>query len=120
MEKKLPQKKSPIDLNFNYVYNNIIMTKPNNNPMHFIEIQEIIEKLKDAGYGELVDCLLDNEKDCYTKKGRLNKSSTCRRLNWKGKKLEDALQHMRDILKSEFDFDLILEEQDPDEENDEE
>jgi hypothetical protein len=97
------------------------MTKSNNNPMHSIEIQEIITKLRDAGYGELVDCLLDNEKDCYTKKGRLNKSSTCRRLNWKGKKLEDALQHMRDILKSEFDFDLSLEQQifDEDDNNEE-
>lgn len=87
------------------------MTKSNNNPINLIELQEIITKLRDAGYSELVDCLLDNEKDCYTKKGRLNKSSTCRRLNWKGKKLEDALQHMREILKSEFDFDLTLIEQ---------
>lgn len=97
------------------------MTKSNNNPTNLLEIQEIITKLRDAGYGELVDCLLDNEKDCYTKKGRLNKSSTCRRLNWKGKKLEDALQHMREILKSEFDFDLSLNEilDEEDEENEE-
>lgn len=96
------------------------MTKSNNNPMHSIEIQEIITKLRDAGYGDLVDCLLDNERDCYTKKGRLNKSSTCRRLNWKGKKLEDALQHMRDILKSEFDFDLSIGENIFDDEDGEE
>lgn len=95
------------------------MTKPNNNPINLIEIQEIITKLRAAGYSELVDCLLDNEKDCYTKKGRLNKSSTCRRLNWKGKKLEDALQHMREILKSEFDFDLTLNEEDFEEDEDE-
>ena len=98
------------------------MTKSNSNPINAIEMQEILTKLRAAGYSELIDCLLDNEKDCYTKKGRLNKSSTCRRLNWKGKKLEDALQHMREILKSEFDFDLSLINQldDEEEENDEE
>ncbi len=84
------------------------MSKPNVNPLHVIETQEVIQKLKEAGYSELVECLLDNEKDCYTKKGRLNKSSTCRRLNWKGKKLEDALKQMRTILQAEFD----LEEED--------
>lgn len=80
------------------------MLKPSGNPIHAIETQEVIQKLKDAGYSELVECLLDNEKDCYTKKGRLNKSSTCRRLNWKGKKLEDALKQMRTLLQLEFDF----------------
>lgn len=97
------------------------MTKPSVNPVHSLEIQEIIQKLRDAGYSELVDCLLDNEKDCYTKKGRLNKSSTCRRLNWKGKKLEDALEHMRMILKNEFDLDIlpILDDDDGNDEDDE-
>lgn len=74
------------------------------NPVHAIETQEVIEKLKNAGYTELVECLLDNEKECYTKKGRLNKSSTCRKLNWKGKKLEDALKEMREILQPEYDL----------------
>ena len=82
------------------------MTKPSINPVYSIETQEVIQKLKEAGYSEIVDCLLDNEKDCYTKKGRLNKSSTCRKLNWKGKKLEDALQQMRIILASEYDLDV--------------
>lgn len=81
------------------------MSKTSVNPTNAIEMQEVIQKLKNAGYGELVDCLLDNEKDCYTKKGRLNKSSTCRRLNWKSKKLEDALKCMKDLLKLEFDID---------------
>lgn len=80
------------------------MTRPNSNPLHAIETQEVIQKLKESGYSDLVDCLLDNEKDCYTKKGRLNKSSTCRKLNWKGKKLEDALKQMRTLLQSEFDL----------------
>lgn len=82
------------------------MTKPSINPVYSIETQEVIQKLKESGYSEIVDCLLDNEKDCYTKKGRLNKSSTCRKLNWKGKKLEDALQQMRIILAAEYDLDV--------------
>jgi hypothetical protein len=86
------------------------------NPIHSIETQEVIDKLKEAGFAELVDCLLDNEKDCYTKKGRLNKSSTCRRLNWKGKKLEDALQEMRSVLQVEFDLEIEEEEESEEEE----
>jgi hypothetical protein len=72
----------------------------NNNPVAVLETQELLQKLIDAGHGELVDCLL--EEASYTKKGRLNKSSTCRTMNWKGKQLEDALKEMRDILKSEM------------------
>lgn len=86
------------------------------NPIHSIETQEVIDKLKEAGFAELVDCLLDNEKDCYTKKGRLNKSSTCRRLNWKGKKLEDALQEMRAVLQVEYDLEIEEEEEGSEEE----
>lgn len=74
------------------------------NPIYNIEMQEVIDKLREAGYGELVDCLLDNERECYTKKGRLNKSSTCRKLDWKSKKLEDAFKQMKAILKEDFDF----------------
>lgn len=69
-----------------------------------IELQEIIQKLRDNGHSEIVDCLLENEKLCYTKKGRLNKSSTCRKLDWKSKKLEDAFKEMRELLKGEYDF----------------
>jgi hypothetical protein len=79
----------------------------------------VIDKLKEAGFAELVDCLLDNEKDCYTKKGRLNKSSTCRRLNWKGKKLEDALQEMRAVLQVEYDLEIEEEEGSEEEEQEE-
>jgi len=100
------------------------MNQTNTNPIYGIEIQEIIQKIRDAGYSELIDCLLHNEKDCYTKKGRLNKSSTCRKINWKGKKLEDALDHMRILLQGEFDFDIINinkknEDEDEDEDEDE-
>lgn len=85
------------------------MSQRSVNPLNAIEMQEVIQKLRDSGYSEIVDCLLDNEKDCYTKKGRLNKSSTCRKLDWKSKKLEDALKSMRELLKEEFD----LEEEEP-------
>jgi 23S rRNA maturation mini-RNase III len=65
-------------------------------------MQEIIEKLRENGYSELVECLLDNENDCYTKRGRLNKSATIRKLGWKSKQLEDALEAMRELLQKEF------------------
>jgi len=74
-------------------------------PNTSIEMQEVIQKIRNAGYGDLIDCLLDYEKECYTKKGRLNKSSTCRKLGWKPKKLEDALLCMKELLKSEFNLD---------------
>jgi hypothetical protein len=79
------------------------MTQRSVNPVNAIEMQETIQKLRDAGFSEVVDCLLDNEKDCYTKKSRLNKSGTCRRLNWKSKKLEDALKQMKELLKNDFE-----------------
>jgi len=71
-----------------------------------LEMAEIIQKLHDNGHGHLVECLLENEKECYTKKARLNKSSTCRKLGWKGKELEDAMKQMKLVLKNEFDFDI--------------
>ncbi len=82
------------------------MSKPN--PLAFIETQELIQKLIENGYGDLIDCLLSNENKVYTKKGRLNKSSLCREMGFKGKQLEDALKEMRVILAK----DLALEEED--------
>lgn len=74
-----------------------------NNFFENLEILEMIQKLKNAGYTELVEALLDNEREVYTKKGRLNKSSACRMLKWKTKDLEDALQECKLILKDELD-----------------
>jgi hypothetical protein len=68
-----------------------------------IERQELIQKLRDAGFGELIDALLENERDVYTKKGRLNKSGACRVLDWKTKDLEDALLECKEILKDEVE-----------------
>jgi hypothetical protein len=68
------------------------------NPIAMMETQELINKLISAGYGEIIECMLLNENKCYTKKGRLNKSATCRELGIKSKELEDALHKMRELL----------------------
>jgi hypothetical protein len=69
------------------------------NLIDVLEREELLQKLRDAGYGELIDALLLSEQKCYTKKSRLNKSGACRVLGWKTKQLEDALEACRDILK---------------------
>lgn len=71
--------------------------------IEILEQQELIQKLIDKGYGELVDTLLMNEGKVYTKKGRLNKSGACRVLGWKTKQLEDALSACREMLDEESD-----------------
>lgn len=68
------------------------------NQIDMLERQELIDKLVSHGYGMLVDALLYNEHQVYTKKGRLNKSGACRVLNWKTKQLEDAINDCRKIL----------------------
>lgn len=67
-----------------------------------IERQELLQKLQDAGYGDLIEMLLLNEEKVYTKKGRLNKCGACRVLGWKTKQLEDALEACKEILKDSF------------------
>ena len=69
-----------------------------------LEKQELIQKLINKGYAPLIDALLGNEKDVYTKKGRLNKSGACRVLGWKPKELEQALEACKDILKQDLTF----------------
>jgi len=83
-------------------------------PIEQIEKQELLQKLIDKGYGKLIDTLLSNEREVYTKKGRLNKSGACRVLGWKPKELDEALAECREILK----FDIFTEE-DEDEDEDE-
>jgi hypothetical protein len=68
-----------------------------------LERQELIKKLIDNGYGEIVEALLDDDKKVYTKKGRLNKSGACRRLNLKSKQLEDKLAEMRSLLSKDME-----------------
>jgi len=74
-----------------------------NSLIELLEREELIHKLNEAGYGELVETLLDNDNKVYTKKGRLNKSGACRVLGWKTKQLEDALDACREILQNDID-----------------
>ena len=76
-----------------------------------LEKQELIQKLINKGYAPLIDALLSNEKDVYTKKGRLNKSGACRVLGWKPKELEQALEACKDILKFDLNFDSSEEDE---------
>lgn len=68
-----------------------------------IERQELIKKLIDNGYGDIVEALLEDEKKVYTKKGRLNKSGACRKLKMKSKQLEDKIAEMRQLLSKDMD-----------------
>jgi hypothetical protein len=70
-----------------------------------LENQELIQKLIDSGFGNLVDAFLLNDGKVYTKKGRLNKSGACRVLKCKPKDLEDALKTCQELLKKELSDD---------------
>lgn len=74
--------------------------------MFSIEMQEVMQKLRDHGFGELIDCLFE-ENECWTKKGRLNKSATIRKLGWKSKQLEDSLREMRELLGEEYGIEIV-------------
>lgn len=72
------------------------------NGIENLEMQELIDKLVKNGYGDIVKALLEDEKEVYTKRGRLNKSGACRKLNVKSKQLEDKLAEMRELLKKDM------------------
>ena len=74
----------------------------NKNFVEVLEKQEMIQKLIDKGYGNLVDALLLNENKVYTKKGRLNKSGACRLLNCKPKELEEMMEKCKEVLSKEL------------------
>lgn len=78
------------------------MFMKNNKSLEILETDELLNKLKNNGYSELIDAILENENKVYTKKGRLNKSGACRVLGWKGKQLEDVLKDCRKILDREL------------------
>lgn len=69
-----------------------------------IEREELIEKLRQSGFEDLVDAFLLNENKVYTKKGRLNKSGACRVLDCKPKQLEDALSVCKRILSEDVEL----------------
>jgi len=89
--------------------------RKNNDLIEVLERQEIIKKLADQGFEELVEGLLANENKVYTKKRRLNKSGACRVLGWKGKQLEDALAECKEILRNEYPEYFDDEEEETDE-----
>lgn len=68
-----------------------------------IERQELIKKLIENGYEDIVNALMEDDRKIYTKKGRLNKSGACRKLNMKSKQLEDRLAEMRELLRRDLD-----------------
>lgn len=70
--------------------------------MKQLENQELIQKLIDNGFGHFVETFLTQEKLVFTKRGRLNKSSSCRQLGWKNKELETAMEKMRNLLEKDF------------------
>ena len=69
------------------------------NLLETIERAELIAKLREKGFGDLVDAFLINEDQVYTKRGRLNKSGACRVLDWKTKQLEDTLLECKKLKK---------------------
>ncbi len=86
----------------------------NSDAIDQLEKLELIQKLMDRGYGPLIEALLGNEREVYTKKGRLNKSGACRVLGWKPKDLEEALAQCREILKFDIFTDYEANEDDED------
>lgn len=68
-----------------------------------MEREELIKKLIENGFGDIVQVLLENENKVYTKKGRLNKSGACRKLKLKTRQLEDKLLEMKNLLKNDLD-----------------
>ena len=72
------------------------------NSFEQLENQELIQKIIDSGYGNLVDVFLLNDNKIYTKRGRLNKSGACRALKCKPKELEDIIQACRELLHKEL------------------
>ena len=70
--------------------------------VELLEKEELIEKLRNSGYGLLIDAFLLNESKVYTKRGRLNKSGACRVLKIKPKQLEDMLKLCKQILSEDL------------------
>ncbi len=66
--------------------------------VEILERQELLQKIEEAGYKQIIETLLLNENKVYTKKGRLNKSGACRILKCKPKDLDDLLKKFREII----------------------
>lgn len=82
-----------------------------------LENQELIQKLIDSGYGDLVDAFLLNDGKVYTKKGRLNKSGACRVLKCKPKDLENSIMECQELLRKDMGEAVIDDEEKEDDED---
>lgn len=67
-------------------------------PTDAVEQAELIARLKEAGYANLLDALLDV--DVYTSTGRLNLSGLARKLGIRPSKAAAIVQAARQILES--------------------
>lgn len=93
------------------LYFMVIFMTSYNGAFDQLENQELIQKLIDNGFGDLVDAFLLNDNKVYTKRGRLNKSGACRVLKCKPKDLEDAIKACQEILQVEMDEQIDVEEE---------
>lgn len=69
-----------------------------------VEMQEILQKLTDAGYSKIIDAFLSNENKVYTKKGRLNQSGACRILGCKPKELREILEKCKEVIGNDYEI----------------
>ena len=72
------------------------------NDIERIELNELIDKLREAGLEHLVDTFLIHETECYTKSNRLNKSGACRASGLKPIQLEMLLQEARKVIGDDY------------------
>lgn len=63
--------------------------------MSRLEFDEIHSRIEALGWGPLLRMLMEKDSIAYTKNGRLNKSSICRKLNLTNKELDSALADIR-------------------------
>lgn len=63
-----------------------------------LELQEILDHLRKAGHGKIIDAYLNDPDSVTTRKGRLNKSGVCRKLKINSKTLDEKLAECREIL----------------------
>jgi hypothetical protein len=77
-------------------------------PIEQLEINELIDKLRANGYGDLIDAFLDQYETCTTRAGRLNKSALVRQMRGSIRKkmtqkhLDDQLAACRQLLSEDF------------------
>lgn len=73
------------------------------NEIERLELQELMQKLRDNGCDELVNGFLEHDQSLYTKGGRLNKSAVCRTLGWRLQRLTEEFARAREVLAEEYE-----------------